>query len=157
MNEERTQMNLETKIDSVPFRKILVGLAVSEQTSQILKVSAYLAQKLDAKIIACSVSMTATSVQANELDGSPADQEERKTHDNLTEMIHNEFGQDGENIQIKILHGDPAQRISEYAEYAGCDLIIVGSRTHGLLKKALLGSVSSSVASRSKKSVLIVR
>ncbi len=99
----------------------------------------------------------ATSVKGNEMDGFPANEKERVILDNLRQMIHEEFGAKGDRIEVKILHGDPSERIADYAEYTECDLIVIGSRSQGALKNALLGSVSRSVASRSKKSVLIVR
>jgi nucleotide-binding universal stress UspA family protein len=57
----------------------------------------------------------------------------------------------------KLLHGDPATEIVEYAEVLGADLIVVGSRGHGALASVLLGSVSRGVVARSQRAVLVVR
>ncbi len=46
---------------------------------------------------------------------------------------------------------------AEYAEYSSCDLIVIGSRGYGPLKRAILGSTSSAVAGVSKNSVLILK
>ncbi len=90
------------------------------------------------------------------VDGFPASDEERKILDKLDSLVHQEFSQE-ENVELKILDGDQTERIAEYAEYSSCDLVMVGSRGQGALKKALLGSVHGFLASRSKKSVLIFR
>jgi nucleotide-binding universal stress UspA family protein len=56
-----------------------------------------------------------------------------------------------------LLGGSTAQQIVAYAESSGADLIVIGTRGHSAMAKALLGSVSLSVLRRSKRPVLIVR
>jgi len=60
-------------------------------------------------------------------------------------------------IESKILHGNPGDKIVEYAEEADADLIVMGTRGHGRLASALLGSVSKHVVHHSKRSVYIVK
>jgi nucleotide-binding universal stress UspA family protein len=55
------------------------------------------------------------------------------------------------------LRGDPVTRIVEYADLLGADLIVVGSRGHGAVASALLGSVSRGVLARAQRPVLVVR
>jgi len=57
----------------------------------------------------------------------------------------------------KLLHGDPATEIADYADVLGADLIVVGSRGHGALASVLLGSVSRGVLARAQRAVLVVR
>lgn len=158
MNSEQSQSKTSNHhvSEHAPFRKILIGLDISDQTSGILKIAKHFMQ-VNSQIIICNVAQMVTSVEANDVDGFPSNQQERKTLDDIKELLHDEFGNDSERIEVKILHGDPAERISEYANYLNCDLIIVGSRSQGALRKALLGSVSGSVVSRAMKSVLVVR
>jgi nucleotide-binding universal stress UspA family protein len=57
----------------------------------------------------------------------------------------------------KLLRGDAARQILTYADVLDVDLIVVGSRGHGAVASALLGSVSRAVLGRSKRPVLVVR
>jgi nucleotide-binding universal stress UspA family protein len=53
--------------------------------------------------------------------------------------------------------GEPAKEIVELAEKVGVGLVIVGSRGHGPIRRALMGSVSTSVVRHAHCSVLVVR
>jgi nucleotide-binding universal stress UspA family protein len=57
----------------------------------------------------------------------------------------------------EILEGDPASCIVDASRYRDADLVVVGSRGHGALTSALIGSVSRAVMSRSQVPVMIVR
>jgi nucleotide-binding universal stress UspA family protein len=140
-----------------PFQKILAGLDSSNQSSDIVSMVSFLAKAFNSTVIVCNVADMITSVEGNEMDGFPVTKEERKSHDTIEEMVYKEFGDIAQQVEIKILHGDPAERIVEYAEFCNSDLIVLGSRGQGALKRALLGSVSSSVATKTKKSILIVK
>ena len=140
-----------------PFQRILVGLDASDQSHEIIMLVAYLAKTFNSSVIVCNVANMVTSVKGNELDGAPVTEEERKIHDKLEELIYKEFGDAGKQVKVQTLHGDPAERIVEYSEFCNSDLIVVGSRGQGALKRALLGSVSSSIVAKTKKSVLIVK
>jgi nucleotide-binding universal stress UspA family protein len=156
MSENKSEGNLDANSVQSPFQQLLVGIDISNQTSE-LRLVAYLARNFNSHVTICNVTNIATSVKGDEVDGKPVTQEENKTHKAIEEMVHKEFGDYAKEVEIRILHGDPAERIVEYAEYCNSDLIVVGSRRQGALKKALLGSVSSSVVSRSKRSVLILK
>ena len=140
-----------------PIEKILLGLDLSEQASRVARAASYFADSLKASIVVAYVVKAQTSVAGNESDGSPANHEERHALDSLHLLVHQVFGAVGDKIDVKILHGDPAQRLVEYADYSRSDMIIVGSRSKGPLRAAVLGSVSGSVVTRSKKPVLVLK
>jgi nucleotide-binding universal stress UspA family protein len=56
-----------------------------------------------------------------------------------------------------MLRGDAVDEIVAHADSQDVDLIVVGSRGHGAIASALLGSVSRGVLAESKRPVLIVR
>ena len=63
----------------------------------------------------------------------------------------------GVHVTAKLLIGDAVDEIVACADNLDVDLIVIGSRGHGELTSALLGSVSRGVLSESKRPVVIVR
>jgi nucleotide-binding universal stress UspA family protein len=60
------------------------------------------------------------------------------------------------NIERKVEFGIPSDVIVEVAEKGNCDLIIMGSRGLGTVKRFLIGSVSDDVSQKAGTSVLII-
>ena len=56
-----------------------------------------------------------------------------------------------------LLAGDTVDEIVAYADSHNVDLIVIGSRGHGAIANALLGSVSRGVLAESKRPVMVVR
>jgi len=59
--------------------------------------------------------------------------------------------------ESEILEGEPAGKIAEFTRSRKADLLIVGSRGHGGLASALIGSVSRAPLTRSPVPVMVVR
>ncbi|CAN6439950.1 unnamed protein product [Victoria cruziana] len=55
------------------------------------------------------------------------------------------------------IEGDPKEMICQVAEQVHADLVIVGSRGLGMIKRAVLGSVSDYVAHNANCAVMIVK
>jgi nucleotide-binding universal stress UspA family protein len=64
---------------------------------------------------------------------------------------------EGFEIQSELLFGSPAERILEYAESKGCDLIVMGTRGRSGLAGLLLGSQVQKVIAHSTCPVLAVK
>jgi nucleotide-binding universal stress UspA family protein len=62
----------------------------------------------------------------------------------------------GVDVRTLLVDGEPADAILRQAEFAGHDLIVVGSRGRGDAASILLGSVSHQVLHRSGVPVLVV-
>ncbi|NBG88467.1 universal stress protein [Isachenkonia alkalipeptolytica] len=60
-------------------------------------------------------------------------------------------------LEVKLVQGHPASVITEVAEEGEYDLIIMGSRGLGGLKRVVLGSVSNSVIQGTNISVMVVK
>jgi nucleotide-binding universal stress UspA family protein len=63
----------------------------------------------------------------------------------------------GVTAHTKLLRGEPADEIVTYADSVDAGLIVVGSRGHGAVASALLGSVSRGVLREARRPVLVVR
>jgi nucleotide-binding universal stress UspA family protein len=58
---------------------------------------------------------------------------------------------------LTVLSGRPCDEIVAYADSVDADMIVVGSRGHGALASALIGSTSRGVLREARRPVLIVR
>jgi len=63
----------------------------------------------------------------------------------------------GVDVETELLMGNPADEIVAFADTIDADLIVVGSRGHGAVASALIGSVSRGVLHESRRPVLVVR
>ena len=63
----------------------------------------------------------------------------------------------GVGVQTKLLEGDVVDEIVAFADVVDADLIVLGSRGHGALASAALGSVSQGVLHEARRPVLVVR
>ena len=63
----------------------------------------------------------------------------------------------GVTAYTRLLRGDPTDEIVAYADSVDADLIVVGSRGHGAVTSALLGSVSRGILREARRPVLVVR
>lgn len=63
----------------------------------------------------------------------------------------------GATIERATTIGDPGQALCEFAAEHPVDVIVVGSRGRGAIKRALLGSVSTHVVNNAPCPVLVIR
>lgn len=67
-----------------------------------------------------------------------------------------EHAKSGHPVRVELVQGQPAQVITQAAERAGHDLIVVGAHGHRGVRRLLLGSVAESTVRHSPCSVLVV-
>ncbi|HTO12208.1 MAG TPA: universal stress protein, partial [Candidatus Binatia bacterium] len=67
------------------------------------------------------------------------------------------FGERASRVERTVTVGYPPDEIVRAAAAAEVDLVVVGARGLGALKRLLLGSVSEGVLRNAERSVLIVR
>jgi nucleotide-binding universal stress UspA family protein len=60
-------------------------------------------------------------------------------------------------VEVSVEQGDPGVVLCARAQDLGADVVVVGSRGRGALKRALLGSVSSYVVHNAPCAVLVLR
>lgn len=60
-------------------------------------------------------------------------------------------------VETKVLEGHVPTQILKFADKGGFDLLVVGSRGLGAVKRLFLGSVSTALVHEAKMSVLVVK
>jgi len=127
---------------------LLVGVDGSEHSSNALSFAAKLADEMDSKI-------TLINVQERRLFDLSRQTAEELGQKILSEAL-NTIQKRGLKVDKRLEFGVPSDRIVEVAEEGNHDLIVLGSRGLGAVKRFLLGSVSDDVSNKAKCSVLIV-
>ncbi|MFU8868047.1 universal stress protein [Natronococcus sp.] len=87
----------------------------------------------------------------------PVTEKAREYADELLEPARELAADRGRELETEVLAGKPDDRIVEYAEDEGCDVIVVGSHGREGISRVLLGSVAENVVRRSPMPVVVVR
>jgi nucleotide-binding universal stress UspA family protein len=138
------------------FPLILVAVDPQEGVAPVPDSVWTLVRTLHASPSLCHVVMRPTSSAGNETDGSPANPEETRVVADLRASAVAALQARGREVPIHILHGDPGQRICEFADFVGADLIVLGPRRKGSLARSLKGSVSKYVVGNTRRNVLVL-
>ncbi len=156
------------------MQPILAAVDFSKSTDPVLTQAAHYAKALQTKLWILHVgsdetqSMIYESTQfmgyAPEFIGMPGDvqlareisAEELKYEHAHLHAIAARLRADGVDAQAVLLKGDAAKQIVEKAGELAVGLIVLGSHGHGLLHKALLGSVSEAVLRHADCNVMVV-
>lgn len=127
---------------------LLVCVDGSENSVKALDYALELAEKMGSKI-------TLLNVQERRLyESSPKTAEE--LGDKILSKALDAIGQKKIKVDKKLEFGVTSDSIVEVAEKGNYDLIVLGSRGLGTVKRFLLGSISDDVSHKAKCSVLIV-
>ena len=136
--------------------RILVATDGSPSSSEAVAFGVELATEHEAELIFVHVVPRLDVVPATGIGG--AFPREPSEHDHL--LLEEAAAVAAEHAVLSttaILRGDTVDEIVAYADSHDVDLIVAGSRGHGTIASALLGSVSRGVLAESKRPVLIVR
>ena len=140
--------------------KILLATDGSEEAQLAATTAADLAQKTNSELHLITVG---PDLPLYELTEHPADFEDvlRKNRREAKDMLEQQAKRIEESgVSVKETHlreGRAEKEIVELAEELGAGLIVMGSRGHGRLRRALMGSVSDAVVRHAHCPVTIVR
>ena len=138
------------------MRKILVATDGSPSSAEAVAFGVELASEHEAELIFVHVVPTLDVVPSTGF--GIAFPHEPSQHDHvLLEDAAAVASEHGVISTTAMLRGDTVDEIVAYADSHDVDLTVVGSRGHGAIAGALLGSVSRGVLGESKRPVLIVR
>lgn len=138
-----------------PIRKILVPLDGSKNSFRGLTEAIYLARQCNATITGLCV-VPLYTVNLGRLLTSLKKESEKEAKKFMLKA-RTMAAQNGVVFYEKILYGNEAWEITEFASYKKFDIIVMSSRGLGALKEAFLGSVTNAVVHRSKVPVLVVK
>jgi nucleotide-binding universal stress UspA family protein len=83
-----------------------------------------------------------------------------RIHERLKEFARRELQNLSEAMSrvasILVVEGDPAVEILQKADELNCDIVIMGTHSHGLIGHAFLGNVAEKVLHRIRKPVFII-
>lgn len=127
---------------------MLVCVDGSEPSTKALKYAASLAEKMGSKI-------TLLNVQEERLHKSSLDVA-KELGETVFATSLNAIEGEKAKVEKRLEFGAPSDTIVEVAQKGGYDLIVLGTRGLGTIKRSLLGSVSEGVSYKAHCSVLIV-
>lgn len=138
------------------YKHILVGVDLSDETSQVLQKAVHIAQCCQAKMSVAHVIEPVAFAYGGDLPLDIADVQEQQVA-RATEELKRRLNEIAFPVaQEHVLVGQPADELHFLAEQQGVDLIIVGS--HGRKGFALLlGSTPNSVLHGATCDVLAIR
>ena len=146
------------------FKNIVCAVDGSRHALRAAELASELAAKVGAKLTFLTVSKPVKLTDdvkrymaAEHLTGSP-----QYVLDEMTEQILEEALNCAERCGVakpltEVKIGNPARTIVDFAEHAGADLIVLGSRGLGDIEGLFLGSVSHKVTSLAKCTCMTVR
>ena len=148
------------------IQKILVAYDGSAQSKEALDWAIDLSLMTKAQVMVVKVIEMMSLREMTDLyeGGAHADllvskiEEIQKADQKLLEEAITAVGQrKGVAITTALLHGNVAAAIIEFSKENAADLIVVGTKGHGVLEELLMGSVTRNLVSLSRIPVLVVK
>lgn len=156
----------EARVDARPetragtFRKILVATDFSDASRAALDATVDLASKLGASVtVMHAYSLPVYTVSP--LDGMffPAPEDIARVGAAAQRHLDAELqsrASSGVPLVAVLRYGEVSDEILSCADTVGADLIVMGTHGHGVIARALLGSVAQHVVRTAKQPVLVV-
>jgi len=143
------------------FKKIVVGLDGSEASENALRIACDLAQKYGAKMHIIHTPQVETLAVYVGGGGAVSVTPSQSELDAVgTQVIENgcaiakKCGQKG--AETRLVHGNAADQVLQYADDCGADLIVTGRRGLGSITGLVLGSTSQRISHLAKCAYLSV-
>jgi nucleotide-binding universal stress UspA family protein len=135
--------------------RILVSVDDSERAEAVVRQAAALALAFDADLEVVHAVLVPTRIRSATAAGDPDGVDERQAIAEQAAAKARTFG--APRVTHRVVTGDVGPAICAAAEEGDADLIVLGSRGHGPVMGAILGSVTQHVTAHAPCSVLVAR
>jgi len=144
----------------MPFYKVLVGYDGSEGSRKALEKAVELVRLTGGELHIVGV---VRPFEFTAIDYIPPEEIEEYEREELSR--EEKFLQEAKKLAeekgikafTKVMEGEPAEELMAYADENGCDLIAVGHRGAGGLRRIILGTTAGSLVKYASQSVLVVK
>lgn len=142
------------------FTKLVLGYDGSESSKKALKKAIEITKHLNTELHIVGV---IRPFEFAAIDYIPPEEiekyekEEISKEEKYLKEAMEEAKKEGIIALAKVLEGEPAEEIMDYADSISADLIVVGHRGVGGFKRLLLGSTASNLIKYANQSVLVVK
>ncbi len=144
-------------MEEATMKRILIATDGSPMSREAIRVGLELAVDQQAEVTFAHV---VPAIEPGPLGVAvPAVQQRRITHEDEAPLREAERLASEQDVPAtsELLQGDVVNELVALADSLDVDLIVVGSRGHGAITSALLGSVSRGVMREARRPVLVVR
>jgi nucleotide-binding universal stress UspA family protein len=139
------------------MRRVLVAIDGSEAAVRAARMGADVATRFGAKVTLAYV--VPRLLLPPDVYGLTVEDLEREQSSHGQEVLRTAFvalSGLGVEVDTRVLSGPPAETLAEAAAAPDVDLVVVGSRGQGAVKRVLLGSVSDRLVHICPKPILVV-
>lgn len=155
---------------SASIKTILYATDLSDHSSNVFQMALDLAKQYKAKLLflhvveplgttaAAAVNVYFPSGALEALYSQSMDEAYKNINKKMESLYKKklEAVMPNEHFQSYIIEGIPASTIIKSAEKMDADIIVLGSHSHSMLDKLLIGSVANKVVNQSTKPVLLI-
>ncbi len=143
------------------MKSILVPLDFSDVTERVLDVATRLGAGFGSRLRLLHVAAPDDDTGFVGYEAGPQVVRDQVAHElreehRALQRLAERVGQRGLEAEALFVQGPTIETILEQADKIDADVIVLGSHGHGVLRRALLGSVSEGVMHRSARPVLVV-
>jgi nucleotide-binding universal stress UspA family protein len=139
------------------MKRIVVGVDGSDEATKALRYAARLAAPLGAEMIVVNVvSPPAYPTDLYPIAVGEVEKQARQFGHSVTKRAIEAIADLQVSARDEVISGAPAESLADMTERVGGDLLVVGSRGLGAVKRVLLGSTSDRLVHICKRPVLVV-
>jgi len=143
----------------VNIRRILIGCDFSPDSKVAFKYGLSLAQEFQSELHLAHVVETSLYQELHKTESPVEEEIQQEIQTRLTQKLQDLVPEDARNWcqpRTNLLDGHPYEELVNYAEQNAIDMIVLGTRGHGLVKSLLIGSTTDRVVRNAPCPVLSV-